>query len=115
MADKYIKVASLKNKLNYIFRNYGTSKVIRDKVNEAIKSVPCYFKAEFDTTLEVADVQEVKHGKWESTELMHENGCTRCSECKTEYYASDLEKICGDTFPTYCPLCGARMDGVLSE
>ena len=58
-----------------------------------------------------ADVQEARHGKWESTELMYENGCTRCSECKTEYYASDLEEICGDTFPTYCPLCGARMDG----
>ncbi|WP_294408375.1 hypothetical protein [uncultured Ruminococcus sp.] len=58
-----------------------------------------------------ADVQETRHGKWEATELMYENGCTRCSECKTEYYASDLEEICGDTFPTYCPLCGARMDG----
>lgn len=58
-----------------------------------------------------ADVQEARHGKWEATELMYENGCTRCSECKTEYYASDLEEICGDTFPTYCPLCGARMDG----
>lgn len=57
------------------------------------------------------DVQEVRHGKWESTELMYEKGCTRCSECKTEYYASDLEEICGDTFPIYCPLCGARMDG----
>lgn len=59
----------------------------------------------------IADVQEVKHGNWETTELMYENGCTRCSECKTEYYASDLEEICGDTFPIYCPLCGARMDG----
>lgn len=58
-----------------------------------------------------ADVQEARHGKWEGTELMYENGCTRCSECKTEYYASNLEEICGDTFPTYCPLCGARMDG----
>lgn len=58
-----------------------------------------------------ADVQEARHGKWESTELMYENGCTRCSECKTEYCASDLEEICGDTFPIYCPLCGARMDG----
>lgn len=58
-----------------------------------------------------ADVQEARHGKWESTELMYENGCTRCSERKTEYYASDLEEICGDTFPIYCPLCGARMDG----
>lgn len=76
MADKYIKVASLKNKLNYIFRNYGTTKFIRDKVNEAIKSVPCYFKGELDTTLEVADVQEVKHGKWkfhERTKLVPTN------------------------------------------
>lgn len=62
-----------------------------------------------------ADVQEARHGKWEITELMYENGCTRCSECKTEYYASDLEKICGDTFPTYCPLCGARMGGVAND
>lgn len=62
-----------------------------------------------------ADVQEARHGKWESTELMYENGCTRCSECKTEYYASDLEKICGDTFPIYCPLCGARMGGVAND
>ena len=58
-----------------------------------------------------ADVQEVRHGKWESTELMYENGCTRCSECKTEYYVSGLEEICGDTLPTFCPICGARMDG----
>ena len=56
-----------------------------------------------------ADVQEARHGKWEAR--IYENGCTRCSECKTEYYASNLEEICGDTFPTYCPLCGARMDG----
>ena len=42
-----------------------------------------------------ADVQEARHGKWESTELMYENGCTRCSECKTEYYASDLEEMGG--------------------
>lgn len=62
-----------------------------------------------------ADVQEARHGKWESTELMYENGCTRCSECKTEYYASDLEEICGDTFPIYCPLCGARMGGVAND
>ncbi|MBS7189436.1 MAG: hypothetical protein KH055_07730 [Ruminococcus bicirculans] len=62
-----------------------------------------------------ADVQEARHGKWENTELMYENGCTRCSECKTEYYASDLEEICGDTFPTYCPLCGARMEGDCNE
>ena len=61
--------------------------------------------------LPIADVQEVRHGKWVCTEFMYENGCTRCSECKTEYYVGDLEEICGDTLPTYCPNCGARMDG----
>ncbi len=110
MADKYIKVANLKNRLNYIFRNYGTSKLIRDKVNEAIKSVPCYFKGELDTTLEVADVQEVKHGEW----LKPSNDSVDskqwiCSECKglteTAYY-------CGHCYYNYCPNCGARMDGV---
>ena len=27
-----------------------------------------------------------------------------------KYYVGDLEEICGDTFPTYCPHCDARMD-----
>ena len=40
-----------------------------------------------------ADVQEARHGKWESTELMYENGCTRCSECKTEKYAAIRSRL----------------------
>lgn len=146
MADKYIKVASLKNRLNYIFRNYGTSKFIRDKVNEAIKSVPCYFKGELDTTLEVADVQEVKHGYWkfhEKTKLVpankvgikeeYTNGhdCTVVDNTNVNKKIMIMKKritlkipicsVCGwcghdecDATP-YCPNCGARMDGILSE
>ena len=72
--------------------------------------LPTHFLDVVDS-MPAADVQEVRHGKWESTELMYENGCTRCSECKIEYYVSDLEEICGDTLPTYCPNCGARVDG----
>lgn len=146
MADKYIKVASLKNRLNYIFRSYGTSKLIRDKVNEAIKSVPCYFKGELDTTLEVADVQEIKHGHWqfhEKTKLVpadkvgikeeYTNGhdCTVVDNTNVNKKIMIMKKritlkipicsVCGwcghdecDATP-YCPNCGARMDGVLSE
>lgn len=146
MADKYIKVASLKNRLNYIFRNYGTSKFIRDKVNEAIKSVPCYFKGELDTTLEVADVQEVKHGKWifhERTKLIPTNKLGLKEEYTNGHSCAIVDdknvnqkimimmkritlkipvcSVCGwcgydecDATP-YCPNCGARMDGVLSE
>ena len=44
-----------------------------------------------------ADVQEARHGKWESTELMYENGCTRCSECKTELFVKH-----SDFFGTFC-------------
>lgn len=69
-----------------------------DAVMEAIDKLP------------ITDVQEVRHGKWVCTELMYENGCAMCSECKTEYYVSYFYEMCGDTFPTYCPLCGARMD-----
>lgn len=39
-----------------------------------------------------ADVQEARHGKWEATELMYENGCTRCSECKTDYIDYEDER-----------------------
>ena len=103
MADKYIKVASLKNKLNYIFRNYGTSKVIRDKVNEAIKSVPCYFKTEFDTTLEVADVQKVKHGEWQE-DVLDNIICSACGE-SFNICDNDTERF------IYCPSCGAKCAG----
>ena len=106
MADKYIKVASLKNKLNYIFRSYDTSKLIRDKVNEAIKSIPCYFKGELDTPLEVADVQEVKHGEWQD-----DLDDIVCSVCGESFNICDN----GTERFIYCPNCGARMDGVLSE
>lgn len=57
-----------------------------------------------------ADVQEVKHGEW----LKPSNDSVDskqwiCSECKglteTAYY-------CGHCYYSYCPNCGARMDGV---
>lgn len=85
----------------------NAAEIISDKLGIALSEL-----IDVMATAPTADVQGARHGKWESTELMYENGCTRCSECKTEYYASDLEEICGDTFPIYCPLCGARMDGV---
>ena len=104
MAKKYIDAEMLISELDAscmpIFEK-GISGILGDNesIADVIRSQPA------------ADAQEVRHGKWESTELMYENGCTRCSECKTEYYVGDLEEICGDTLPTYCPSCGARMDG----
>lgn len=84
----------------------NAAEIISDKLGIALSEL-----VDVMATVPIADVHEVRHGKWESTELMYENGCTRCSECKIEYYVSDLEEICGDTLPTYCPNCGARVDG----
>ena len=48
---------------------------------------------------EDADVQEVRHGKWE-----------KCKECCCEYRCSVCEyELCRTT--NYCPNCGAKMDG----
>ena len=104
MAKKYIDIEELIQTLEAscmpihekgISGNLGDHKSIADVINNQ----------------SVADVEPVRYGKWESTELMHENGCTRCSKCKTDYCVSNLEEIGGDTLPLYCPNCGARMDG----
>lgn len=52
-----------------------------------------------------ADVQEVKHGKWE----YNENGCISCSECKTSFAFRDEIWFKSDN--KYCRNCGAKMDG----
>ena len=58
-----------------------------------------------------ADVQPVKHGKWESSQRTIETGTVYCSNCAIEYYISDLQTV-GDCngIVHYCPNCGARMD-----
>ena len=53
--------------------------------------------------LAAADVQEVKHGKWDM--LLSLPPRYRCSECLT----------ITDFAYTYCPHCGAKMDGKENE
>ena len=48
-----------------------------------------------------ADVAEVRHGNWLSQKLLGENAWD-CSECKT----------LGSLQWKWCPICGAKMDGV---
>ncbi len=55
------------------------------------------------------DAVEVVHGRWER--LNYVNGWARCSRCESTW---ELEKI--DAFNmTFCPNCGARMDGESNE
>lgn len=54
-----------------------------------------------------ADVQLVKHGRWESPVSVG-NGIKFCSVCRNEaYWDTDY----GQQLFDYCPYCGARMDG----
>lgn len=48
-----------------------------------------------------ADVQEVKHAFWNTKRTIVHDGETYCSECEYET----------ERRTTYCPNCGARMDG----
>ncbi len=48
-----------------------------------------------------ADVQEVKHAFWNTKRTIVHDGETYCSECEYETKRRT----------TYCPNCGAKMDG----
>lgn len=61
--------------------------------------------------LPAADVQPVKHGKWEEIEEYGGWGDThyRCSVCGEEWYLEDGTPQQNNM--NFCPRCGARMDG----
>lgn len=51
-----------------------------------------------------ADVQEVRHGKWEK----QQNGKEKCSECGCGVV---FQIVYGRwEYENYCPYCGAKMD-----
>lgn len=50
--------------------------------------------------LPTADVVEVKHGRW-----IEKVGRAKCSVCADECWADSAMEY------SYCPNCGARMDG----
>ena len=59
-----------------------------------------------------ADVQLVKHGKWERINPEHALiGKYRCSLCRKSHMMNRTEV----TNFQYCPNCGAKMDGDLDE
>ena len=61
-----------------------------------------------------ADVQEVKHGKWQ---LGRRGRKIVCSCCESDVpFKKDHERKCHlACYSNYCPDCGAKMDGVDAE
>jgi hypothetical protein len=84
-----------------------TAEKISDKFN-----IPMAELVDVFAEIPAADVQPVKHGRWESSQRTIETGTVYCSNCAIEYYISDLQTV-GDCngIVNYCPNCGARMDG----
>lgn len=123
MNDKYVKLADVKRKLRYIFKAYGVGSSVREKIERTLNNLPYSVKGDLETTLEAADVQSVKRGKWEETHIslvkyipedekeeghsfyMAELKCSCCERYNAVTFALTLNK------PDFCQLCGARMDG----
>lgn len=85
-----------------------TAEIISDKLGIALSEL-----VDVMATVPTADVQEVKRGEW----LKPSNDSVDskqwiCSECKG---LTETAFYCGHCYYNYCPNCGARMDGVLSE
>lgn len=59
----------------------------------------------------VIGVEPVRHGRWITSEMTIDTGCTSCSCCRSEYYIGDLQALeDDDDFVMFCPHCGAKMD-----
>ena len=94
MAEKeYIERDTLNNDLDW-FAPEAFNALI-DKINKIIRNQP------------TADVQEVRHGKWELIDECANEG-VYCSNCHKKVYRVQYanQKIKSN----YCPNCGAKMD-----
>lgn len=62
-----------------------------------------YEATELVDAIPAADVSPVLHGKW----VFGGDGCVICSECN--------EEESNDNHRKYCPNCGAKMDGGITD
>ena len=65
----------------------------------------CFAISVFVENMKVADVQPVKHGRWDYRGIGSPEFTFRCSCC---------ENISPAEY-SYCPNCGARMEGMKNE
>ena len=96
---KYIDASVFLNEKIKRDRSFGKSNIILDKIVEIINRTPA------------ADVQEVKHGKWNYIpETFYTIATFVCSVCKHYQLSPHAERDY-----LYCPVCGAKMDGKENE
>ena len=66
MTEKYVKLADVKRKVNYILTRNSCSPQTQKAVKDTINNLPYVVEAEIETTLEAADVQPVN--RWISVD-----------------------------------------------
>ena len=98
--------------------------ISREKAIEAIKQTYCSHCNSYNGAMcracehqddmdiiedtKAADVQPVKHGRWENTNTPNQ---LRCSNCEIIHFIAQCPH--GDI--KYCPNCGARMRGTSND
>lgn len=119
--SKYIKAEVLKNNIHKLVWTQDMKSV--EKFVDSLPAADVVEKEKYDRLLEnslivssalqkyqKADVEEVRHGRWEDSRRLDFGGIyhwfRQCSECLYEREDYTPEK---DT--NYCPNCGAKMDG----
>ena len=60
--EKFVKLSDVKNKLNYAFKIYGTSNIVKNDVLERLNKLPYSVKAELETTLFVEESNKIADG-----------------------------------------------------
>ena len=89
---EYIDKKLLLDDIEAAEKEKGMGKVVAQTLNRYVKRVPA------------ADVVELVHGRWEPGNPL----CPICGKNKFDGLDAD---IWADWAPSFCPNCGAKMDG----
>ena len=97
MISEYINRRDVQNILSKYYPDAGpTTEQILHNINRDVKNVPD------------ADVIEARHGRWKPWDLTFGRSVYACSVCGE---GEDVPTVMGEPMFSYCPHCGAKMDG----
>ena len=65
-------------------------------------------------TAETVDAQEVRHGRWHTIRETTDSKTTECTACMKSFFFMRKGQLNIDLM-SYCPHCGAKMDGKEAE
>ena len=92
-------------------KKYIDADLLKSELKDLNESERLYYMGVFDVinSQPAADVEEVKHGKWENmtdVDSAYLNTYS-CSACGTTFW---IDEIPEDANYNHCPNCGAKMD-----